>query len=335
MTNIRSKNQLVSLAAMFFLVAASLFFINGNFNKGIVRAEEMSAPGVPNLASPADGAALKTNDIVLSWTAGTGSSHLAGYELKITSSAFGGPSNPIWVAAPATQYQTSDLPDGSYHWQTRACDTGENCSPWSGQRSFAVDTRAPSSPTGITATASAGGKSTVAWTAVVGAESYRVYRDDTKLGETKQTTYTDSGLNPGSYKYYISALDAAGNESERGGPASITVTPTPTPTPTSEADAREADSRNVTEIEAGSDQLAASSEDVAADSEGQVAGVADVSTEQGDNPPADSSLDNSATRAVDQIKAQASEFLGQPWWLWALIAVAAGLGVWLVFRRRK
>lgn len=330
-----SKRRAILSAVIFLLVAAGLFFNGGNFSGGIARAEEMAAPGVPNLVSPADGAALKTNDVALNWTAGTNSSHLAGYELKITSSAFGGPSNPIRVAAPATQYQTSDLPDGTYRWQVRACDTGENCSPWSGQRSFTVDTRAPSSPTGITATAIAGGKSTIAWTSVEGAAAYRVYRDDTKLGETKQTSFTDSGLTPGSYKYYVSALDAAGNASERGGPASVTVTPTPTPTPTSEADAREADSRNVTEIEAGSDQLAASSEDAAADSDGQVAGVADESTEQGDNAPADSSPDNSATRATDQIKAQASEFLGQPWWLWVLVAVAAGLGVWLVFRRRK
>ncbi len=332
MTNIKSKNRLVSLAAMFFLVAAGLFFINGNFNSGIVRAEEMSAPGVPNLVSPADGAALKTNGIVLSWTAGTNSSHLAGYDLKITSSAFGGPSNPIRVAA--TQYQTSDLPDGTYRWQVRACDTGANCSPWSGQRSFSVDTRALSSPTGITATAILGGKSTISWAAVTGAEFYRVYRDSTRVGETKQTTYTDAGLNPGSYKYYVAALDVAGNESERGGPASVTIAPPPTPTatPTDETGASGTEGTNVTTISTGT---TLADESAVADESGQIAGATDEAVAESDNPPADSSPDNSATRAADRIKAQASEFLGQPWWLWALVAVAAGLGVWLVFRRRN
>lgn len=331
-----SKRWTISLATMFFLVAASLFFINGNFNRGIVRAEEMSAPGVPNLASPADGAAQKTNDVVLNWIAGTNSSHLAGYELNIVSSALGGPPNTVWVDAPATQYQTTDLPDGEYQWQVRAKDTGGNSSAWSQLRSFLVDTRTPSSPTGIAATAIAGGKSTISWAAVTGAETYRIYRESALVGEVKQATYADSGLNDNkSYKYYVSVLDLAGNESAKGGPATAVPSPAPTPTPASEADAREADSRNVTEIEAGSNQLAAPSEEAAADSEGQVAGATDEATEQGDNAPAVSPADDSTVLSADQIKAQASKFLGQPWWLWVLVAVAVGLGVWLVFRRRN
>lgn len=334
MDSILHKHRALSFMVAIFLIAASLFLNQRVGGGGIARAEEIAAPGIPNLVSPGSGAWLKTPDVNLSWNTSAGGSHLAGYELKITSSAFGGPSNAIWIEAPATQYQTVDLPDGDYQWQVRAKDTGGNYSAWSGQRSFGVDTRAPSVPTGITATAIANGKSKISWTAVTGAAAYRVYREGIKVGETKQATYTDSGLNDrGTYKYYVSALDQAGNEGERGGPAM--AVPSPLPTPTGATDAREADSRNVTEIEAGEERLAAPSEGEAADSEDQVAGVADEVTADGDKEPADLPVDSLAAQAAKQVKAETGQLWGQPWWLWFLVAVAAGLGVWLVFRRRK
>jgi chitinase len=58
-------------------------------------------------------------------------------------------------------------------------------------------------------------KITLSWTAStdnVAVKGYEVFRNDTKVGETYTTSYTDTGLNPDtSYKYYIKAFDISGN----------------------------------------------------------------------------------------------------------------------------
>jgi chitodextrinase len=45
---------------------------------------------------------------------------------------------------------------------------------------------------------------------------YRVYRDGSRVGSTPLTSYTDTGLTPGtSYGYRVSAFDWIGNESPK------------------------------------------------------------------------------------------------------------------------
>ncbi|MBP8695902.1 MAG: SBBP repeat-containing protein [Syntrophobacterales bacterium] len=45
---------------------------------------------------------------------------------------------------------------------------------------------------------------------------YRVYRDGSRIGSTPRTTYTDTGLSPGTtYEYRVSAFDWIGNESAK------------------------------------------------------------------------------------------------------------------------
>ena len=60
---------------------------------------------------------------------------------------------------------------------------------------------------------------------------YRVYRDDQLIATIDPaTSYTDTGVAPGSYSYTVRALDAAGNRSEPSNAADATVLDTAKPT---------------------------------------------------------------------------------------------------------
>lgn len=92
--------------------------------------------------------------------------------------------------------------------------TGDNCTP-------AVDTAAPSTPTGVTASGISTSQIKLGWTAAtdnVGVTGYRIYRNGSSTAlatvAAPTLTYTDSGLAAATdYTYTITALDAAGNES--------------------------------------------------------------------------------------------------------------------------
>jgi chitodextrinase len=106
------------------------------------------------------------------------------------------------------------------------------------------DTTAPTTPTGLTGTP-ADTSVALSWTAStdnVGVAHYNVYRNGTQIAGAAPTgtTYTDTGLTPGTaYSYTVSASDAAGNTSGQsaafattttttggGGGTTVTVTPT-------------------------------------------------------------------------------------------------------------
>jgi hypothetical protein len=82
----------------------------------------------------------------------------------------------------------------------------------------------------------------VKWNATtdnVGVVGYRIYRDGVQVGTTTGTSYTVSGLTCGkSYSIGLTAVDAAGNQSNRAeatgttSTAACTTAPAPTPTPT-------------------------------------------------------------------------------------------------------
>ncbi|MFF2750265.1 PHB depolymerase family esterase [Kitasatospora sp. NPDC058048] len=77
-------------------------------------------------------------------------------------------------------------------------------------------------PTGLTATAAAGSIA-LGWQSVSGASSYQVFRDDTQVGSTTGTAFTDTGLAAGTtYRYTVAAVDGSG----AAGPRSAAVTAT-------------------------------------------------------------------------------------------------------------
>src|SRR5215831_4007322 len=96
----------------------------------------------------------------------------------------------------------------------------------------AADTTAPSTPTGLAASAASPSQINLTWTAStdnVAVTGYRVYRGATLLATVGTvTTYQDTGLSPSTnYSYTVQALDAAGNASAQSAAASATTAATP------------------------------------------------------------------------------------------------------------
>ncbi|WP_251153905.1 endo-1,4-beta-xylanase [Cellulosimicrobium sp. Marseille-Q4280] len=83
------------------------------------------------------------------------------------------------------------------------------------------DDQAPSAPTGLRVSGATPSSVSLAWDAAsddTGVTGYRVFRDGTQVAEVAATSYTDTGLEPGtSSAYAVRAVDAAGNVSATSG----------------------------------------------------------------------------------------------------------------------
>ena len=93
------------------------------------------------------------------------------------------------------------------------------------------DTQAPSTPTGLNATAASQSQINLTWNPssdnviIIG---YNVYRNGTHVGTATTTAYNDTGLAANTaYSYTVAAYDAAGNTSAQSSQASATTTSTP------------------------------------------------------------------------------------------------------------
>lgn len=87
------------------------------------------------------------------------------------------------------------------------------------------DCTPPSTPV-LTAAVPAASSVSLSWTAstdAVGVTGYDVYRDGTRVATVTGTAYDDTGLSPGSYRYTVTAHDAAGNTSAPSEPAVVDV----------------------------------------------------------------------------------------------------------------
>jgi outer membrane protein OmpA-like peptidoglycan-associated protein len=70
-------------------------------------------------------------------------------------------------------------------------------------------------PADITASAVSESQNNVSWKEVIGAKSYKIYRDGTYLTASRTPVLSDAGLKANTeYCYAVSAVDAAGKESE-------------------------------------------------------------------------------------------------------------------------
>ncbi len=113
-------------------------------------------------------------------------------------------------------------PGTSYIYKVSAFDKAGNESELSDEVSCTtpVDNEAPSIPQGIKIASKTGTSITVTWTASTDnykVEGYKVLRNDTEIGTTKETFYKDRELTEGvSYSYTVLAYDKFGNESEVG-----------------------------------------------------------------------------------------------------------------------
>gem|GEM_PF-2053071 len=90
----------------------------------------------------------------------------------------------------------------------------------------AADTQGPDQPVDLALAATTNDSLTLTWTdaddnwQVTG---YEIYRDGQLIATTRWNSFTDTGLQQGSYRYQILALDAAGNRSSRSGSLNLTL----------------------------------------------------------------------------------------------------------------
>jgi len=108
---------------------------------------------------------------------------------------------------------------------------------------LAPDTKAPSTPAGLTATATGPTQVDLSWTAStdnVGVTGYEVFRDGVSIGSASGTGYSDTAVSEATtYTYRVRARDSAGNNSGLSDAATVTTPPTfQTSTFTAQADAR-------------------------------------------------------------------------------------------------
>jgi fibronectin type 3 domain-containing protein len=168
---------------------------------------------------------------VLTWTAATDNIGVSAYDVyrNGTYLATAGPN--------ATGYADKTATAGAgYTYQVAARDLAGNTTRASvNVNGGSADTSPPTAPASLTATAT--GPTTVAlsWQAStdnVGVTGYTVYRGTTAIAAVSgsTTSYTDSGLTPGSaYSYTVTASDGAGNVSPPSNQASATTQADTTP----------------------------------------------------------------------------------------------------------
>lgn len=91
----------------------------------------------------------------------------------------------------------------------------------------ANDSGAPTPPSSLRSTNVTASSVTLAWNASsddVGVTAYRVYRNESLIGTTGNTSYTSSGLSASTaYSFYVRAIDAAGNASPSSNVLSVTT----------------------------------------------------------------------------------------------------------------
>ena len=130
-----------------------------------------------------------------------------------------------FVSAPATTCQDTGLtPGGLYTYQVSALDASSNESGLSEPLEVRtlLDVTPPSAPTNVTATGVSVSRIQVSWTPAwdnLTVVKYKVYRDGALVGQPTGTSFSDSGLSPGSsYVYQVSAVDQSDNESVKSAP---------------------------------------------------------------------------------------------------------------------
>jgi fibronectin type 3 domain-containing protein len=170
-----------------------------------------------------------TSRVDLSWQASTDNVGVAGYNVFRNGSLVGTP-------GATTTYSDGPRPAGNYHYEVRALDAAGNESDSSNTATITVpDSQKPTAPGNLTATAVATDQIDLSWqgsTDDVGVTGYKVYRGTTEIASvgTGATSYSDSGLAPGTHSYTVTAVDAAGNVSDPSNAASATLADSQKPT---------------------------------------------------------------------------------------------------------
>jgi chitodextrinase len=186
--------------------------------------------------------AVSATEVTVTWNASTDNVGVAGYKINKNGNLF--------ATISKTNYSDRGLsPATTYTYSVSAYDSKGNVSGqsavakaataisssipsinstvpkiniWSSRTpstnsQFVPDVRAPTVPSNLMAQASSTSIINLSWSASkdnVGVVGYKIYQNGKLRGITTRTNYSDSGLSSGTtYRYYVSAYDAAGNAS--------------------------------------------------------------------------------------------------------------------------
>ena len=172
----------------------------------------------PTTPSGLSATAVSSSEIDLSWQAATDNVGVAGYSVFRNGSA-------VATLGPGVlTYADTGLGHGvTYSYTVTAFDVAGNTSPQSSPASATTpDDIAPTTPGGLSASATSSTSVSVSWTASsdnVAVTGYDVYRDGAPLATVGAGTlaYTDTVAVGSTHGYTVDAFDAAGNHSATPG----------------------------------------------------------------------------------------------------------------------
>jgi len=199
-------------------------------NSSTVTTQAPADTTPPSITITAPTANLAANTTQTTLSATTNEAATCRYS---TNASFTFSSGTIFSTTGGTSHSTtiSGLQNStSYTYYVKCQDTSGNTSG-NASVTFSVatppDTQAPTTPTGLTATAISSSQINLSWSAStdnVGVTGYNIYRNGTKIGTATTNSYSDSGLSASTqYSYTVSAYDAAGNTSAQSSSASATT----------------------------------------------------------------------------------------------------------------
>ena len=184
---------------------------------------DTTAPPAPSEGGISGGQAAWTNaaSVTITATAPGG----ATLEHRTSSDA-----GATW-SAPAAGATVVVSAEGVTIAQFRAIDAAGNASAWApaspiDATTARIDRAAPATPAGLSGGGTTANQPVIGWSAVSGADLYRVLRDGVQVGTSTGTSFTDTTLSVGgNYVYRVVAADDAGNASAPSAALAVTYSP--------------------------------------------------------------------------------------------------------------
>jgi fibronectin type 3 domain-containing protein len=182
---------------------------------------------------------VSATQIDLNWNASTDDFGVARYRIYRCQGSSCTNFSLVGTSTVTSFSDTGRAPGTTYRYRVRAVDGARNVSPSSNTVSATTlgggsDTTAPSAPTGLAATAVSASQVNLIWNAAtddVGVTGYRVFRcagasctNFAQVATATATSFNNTGLAAGTtYRYRVSAFDAAGNVSQVSNTVSATT----------------------------------------------------------------------------------------------------------------
>ncbi|SFK20763.1 fibronectin type 3 domain-containing protein [Cellulomonas sp. KH9] len=202
---------------------------------------QLPLPDTTAPSAPAGLTATAVGDdaVALVWEAATDDVAVTGYTVRRSASPdFPAGSTTELEDVTGTSVTDAGLAAGTYYYQVLAHDAAGNVSGPGATVEITVagpDTTAPDAPAGLTATVTGEDAVGLTWEAAQDDRAVTRYvlqrstspdfppAGTTQVAEVTGTSHTDTGLDVGTYHYRVVAYDAAGNASEPGAAAEVTL----------------------------------------------------------------------------------------------------------------